>query len=202
LPLVSDQVDLLDTVLRETGDLVAAIPPDAGARSTPCPGYDVAALVAHLDEWIGRFADAAAGGSATSPATDGSEASDDWPAGPARRFRSAADRAVAAFRSGATERPLSITGGPSVPGEMVVGMMLMEYIGHGWDLAVATDQDVPYDGDEATAALGTGGAMLLPEYRGPDKPFAHVVDVDESAAPVEQLIGFLGRDPSWRTVAG
>jgi hypothetical protein len=49
--------------------------------------------------------------------------------------------------------------------------------------------------------MGAGGAMLLPEYRGPDKPFAHEVAVGDDAGPVERLIGFLGRDPSWRSAA-
>jgi uncharacterized protein (TIGR03086 family) len=191
LPLVSDQVDLLDDVLRKTGDLMQATPPDAGDRPTPCPGYDVAALVTHLGEWIDRFADAAAG-----DAVGGADS--EAPSEPADRFRRASQRAVAGFRAGATERQLSITGGPTVPGAMVVGMMLMEYIGHGWDLAVATGQPVPYDEQEAAAALAVGQQMLTDDFRGPDKSFGPAVPVPSDATALERLVGFLGRDPYTR----
>jgi uncharacterized protein (TIGR03086 family) len=200
LPLVSDQVELLERVLGATGTLLAAVPSDAASRPTPCPGLDVAALVAHLDEWIARFADAAedpeVSGSSEASMSDASASDPDaWPAEPAAHFRAAAARAVAGFRHGATERQLSITGGPTVPGAMVVGMMLMEYIGHGWDLAVATGQPVPFGDEESAAALAAGRQMLSEDFRGPDKSFGPAVPVPSDATALERLIGFLGRDP-------
>ncbi len=74
--------------------------------------------------------------------------------------------------------------------------MLMEYIGHGWDLAVATDQPTPFSEAAVGAALAAGRKMLKPEYRGPDKSFGDVVEVDDDAPALDQLIGFLGRDPA------
>ena len=72
-----------------------------------------------------------------------------------------------------------------------------ERAAHGWDLARATGQDVPYGDREASLALETGRAMLKPEYRGPDKDFGAEVPVTDSAPAISQLVGFLGRDPEW-----
>ena len=37
----------------------------------------------------------------------------------------------------------------------VFNMTIMEYLTHGWDLAIATNQTVPYTDDEATDSLVT-----------------------------------------------
>jgi uncharacterized protein (TIGR03086 family) len=192
LPLVSEQVDLLDAVLGKTGALIAHTAPDARPRTTPCPDFDVAGLVDHLAEWIGTFAESASG----SPPPAGRQDAE-WPIPQAERFRSAADQTVEAFRSGAEDRSLTLMSGP-VPGSMVLGMMLMEYVGHGWDLAVATGQPVPFAEAEAEAALAAGRQMLSQQYRGPDKSFGDEIPVPDDAPAVERLIGFLGRDPHAR----
>jgi uncharacterized protein (TIGR03086 family) len=192
LPLVSTQVDLLEAVLGKTGTLLAGTSAQDRDRPTPCPDMTVAALVDHLGEWIGTFAASAAG----SQPPDVERQDGDWPAPQAERFSAAAHHAVDAFRNGAEDRALTLMGGP-IPGQMVVGMMLMEYIGHGWDLAVATGQPVPYDEEEAAAALAAGSKMLTDDFRGPDKSFGPQVTVPSDATAVERLIGFLGRDPFW-----
>jgi uncharacterized protein (TIGR03086 family) len=193
LPLVSEQVDLLDAVLGKTGALIAETAPDARARATPCPDFDVAGLIDHLAGWIGTFAESASG----SPPPPAGQPDAEWPVPQAERFRSAADQAVEAFRGGAEDRALTLMSGP-VPGSMVLGMMLMEYVGHGWDLAVATGQPVPFDDTEAEAALAAGRQMLSQQYRGPDKSFGDEIPVPDDAPAVERLIGFLGRDPHTR----
>ena len=73
----------------------------------------------------------------------------------------------------------------------------MDYEVHGWDLARATGQAVPFEDGEALRALETGRQMLKPEYRGPDKEFGAEVPVPDDAAPMDQLVAFLGRDPGW-----
>ncbi len=190
---MSEQVDLLESVLNKTGDLMAAVPPDERDRPTPCGDFDVATLVDHLAEWCKTFAASAADG--PPPSADGSAG--DWPQFAAAEFRNAADHAVAGFRSGADDRPITLMGGP-IPASAVVGMMLMEYIGHGWDLAVATGQPVPYSDVEAAAGLAAGKGMLSDNFRGPDKSFGPEVTVPSDATAVERLIGFIGRDPYWK----
>jgi uncharacterized protein (TIGR03086 family) len=177
-------------VLHKTGALMSAVPPGSDSQPTPCPDFDVAELVDHLAQWLETFAGSAAG-TPPPPVVDGGS----WPNPAVERFRAATEHAVDAFRDGAADRPLRLMAG-EVPGSMVLGMMLMEYLGHGWDLAVATGQRVPFSDGEAEAALAVGRTILAPSFRGPDKSFGPEVPVGEDAPAVDRLIGFLGRDPA------
>lgn len=179
----------LDDILTTTGTIVAGVTPDQYRLSTPCPDYDVETLVNHIVGWVTLFADAASQESSkVDPATHqvGSD--------PAAEFDAAAERLSAAFRNGAADREIDLGNGPS-PGSMILGVVMMEYIGHGWDLAMATDQPAPYSERSIAAAKAAAEANLKPEYRGPDKSFGDIVEVSDDAAPLDQLIGLLGRDP-------
>lgn len=187
---MSENADLLDSVLTKTSTLLAGTPPDAAHRPTPCPDFDVEGLVNHLVQWLTTFATSLVGDPPPAPGAP----APGWPAIEAEQFALAGRQAVTAFRNGAEDRPVTLLGGP-IPGSMVLGMMLMEYVAHGWDLATATGQPVLFDEAEAEAALAAGRQFLTPEYRGPDKSFGDEVGVPDDAPAVERLVGFLGRDP-------
>ena len=87
--------------------------------------------------------------------------------------------------------------GGEQPAELALNMTLMEFLTHGWDLAVATGQTVPYTEDEAAAVLERAQRTLPAQYRGAGKPFGDVVAVDPGAPALEQLIGFMGRRPDF-----
>ena len=40
-----DDIELLSGVLTKTGDLIEGVRPDQGSLPTPCPDYDVGALI-------------------------------------------------------------------------------------------------------------------------------------------------------------
>jgi uncharacterized protein (TIGR03086 family) len=182
--------DMLESVLNTTEGIVRGVKPDQLDLPTPCPGYTVGTLVSHMVTWNTTFAD---GAEQVPPSSDRAEYQADAHAGD--KFSAASRRVVQAFRDGAADRTIDLGNGPS-PGETVFGLMLMEYIGHGWDLAVATDQPTPYTETAITEALAAGQKMLKPEYRGPDKSFGDVIEVGDEAPVLDQLIGFLGRDPA------
>ena len=173
--------DLLEPVLGKTAGLIANVAPDQSGLPTPCPEFEVGQLVDHLDGWAAGFAARVTGQEA---ATDPGE----YRAGPdpAAEFSTAAAQIAGAYRDG-------------TPGseQLPVGLLLMEFVTHGWDLATATGQPVPYSAAEAQAALDAGQQMLKPEYRGPGKTFGAQVPVADDAGAVERLVGFLGRDPGW-----
>ena len=174
---MADDVALLESVLTKTEALISEVGPEQHLLPTPCPDLDVRHLVDHLVGWAREFARRVSGEqSSEDPNTYRSEA-------PAREFEQAAGRLVGGLRA-ATE--------PAVP----PGMLLMEFITHGWDLATATGEPITYSDDEAEAALATGRTMLRPEYRG--QAFGPEVEPPDDATAVERLVAYLGRDPRWR----
>ena len=50
-----DDIDLLNGVLTKTGDLIEGVEPDQRANPTPCPEYDVDALLDHIVGWVQVF---------------------------------------------------------------------------------------------------------------------------------------------------
>ena len=87
-------------------------------------------------------------------------------------------------------------GGGEQPAEMVFNMTLMEYLTHGWDLAVGSGQEIPFTEDEAAQVLARAEATLPPQYRGDGMPFGEIVPVPDAAPAIDRLAGFMGRDPS------
>jgi uncharacterized protein (TIGR03086 family) len=77
---------------------------------------------------------------------------------------------------------------------------------HGWDLAMATDQDPTMDPDDVARILA-GTRSMAPEVLemmrtpgafGPDiEVFGPEVKVGDDAAPQDRLLGMIGRDPRW-----
>lgn len=181
--------EALDEVLRTTEKILDGVRTDQYALPTPCPDYNVGTLVSHIVAWASVFADAASGEKPQVDPTSFKAGTD-----PAAEFSVSAQRLSEAFRNGAAERPIDLGNGAS-PGSMIFGIVLMEYIGHGWDLAMATDQPAPYSERSISAAKEAAQANLKPEYRGPDKSFGDIVPVSEDAPPLDQLIGLLGRTP-------
>lgn len=184
------EIELLEAVLDKTATVVGGAGPDQGALPTPCPEYDVAALIDHIVGWVQVF-EAGCNGRAY----EGDARAYRVGADPAGEFRAAAASLVAGWREHGFDRQVRISTG-EMPGEMVFNMTLMEYLTHGWDLAVATGQPVPYTEDEATAVLARAENTLPPQYRGEGMPFGPIVALDADAPAVDRLVGFLGRDPA------
>ena len=57
-----DDIELLERVLDKTGTIVTGVTPDQYDQPTPCPDYDVKALVNHITGWVRSFAAGANGG--------------------------------------------------------------------------------------------------------------------------------------------
>ena len=83
--------------------------------------------------------------------------------------------------------------GGEQPAEMVFNMTLMEYLTHGWDLAVGSGREVPFTEDEAAQVLARAEVTLPPQYRGDDMPFGEVVPVPDTAPAIDRLAGFIPR---------
>jgi len=183
-----DELLLLEGILTKTGTLLDGVGDDQWALPTPCPEYDVEALTNHILGWVQVFA---AGSSGTT--YDGDPSAYEHGDAPGDDFRAAATTLLAGWRGHGTDREISVAGGMS-PGPMVLNMTLMEYLTHGWDLATATGQPVPFTEEEGELVLGRAQQTLPDEYRG--QAFGHQVPVDDGAPAVDRMVAFLGRDPS------
>lgn len=185
-----DDIHLLAGILSKTGALLAGVNPDQADSPTPCPDYDVGALVDHITSWIQVFATGAEGGRFEGdPAS--MRAGDD----PAGEFAAHAERVVSAWRTYGVERDVAVMGGEEMPGRLVLNMTVMEYLGHGWDLARATGQPIPFTEAEGSRALAMAAETLPPQYRGPGMAFGDIVAVADTAPAVDRFVAFIGRDP-------
>lgn len=175
-------IELLAASLAEAEEAVRAVRPEQRHEPTPCPDYDVGGLVDHLVGWARSFASRLSG---TDDGIDPSSyrAGDDA----AEQLHAAAGSIVAGYRSGSPA-------GAQLP----VGMLVGEYVVHGWELSRSIGREPQVDPAAAELALATLQGMLLPEYRGEGRAFGLEVHVEASAPAVDRLVGFSGRDPGWR----
>ena len=182
-----DEIALLSDVLDSTGALIAGVKPDQWEQSTPCAEWDVRALVEHILGWMQVF-DAGANGGLFEGDPGAYRLGDD----PAGAFRTSAAGMIEGWRKGGTDRTVRLTMG-ELPAPMVLNMTLMEYMTHGWDLATATGQSMPYSDAEAEQVLERAHATLKPEYRGPDTAMGEPQEAPVGAPAVDQLAAFMGR---------
>lgn len=191
---MDDRIDTLDAMLDATATLVAEIGDDELDRPTPCAELDVDGVIDHLTVWVQVFAGAADDTPvAFDPFTH--HATGDRPA----TFAAAGRQLVAGLRAHGVDRPMTMTADP-LPGQLVLHMVLSEYVGHGWDLARATGRPVPFDDHQAAVALDSARAIIRPEYRETGM-FGPEVDVADDAPVLDRFVAFLGRDPAWRPPA-
>jgi uncharacterized protein (TIGR03086 family) len=185
------EIDLLTGILDKTGDVIAGVGADQVGRPTPCEDYDVAALRDHIVGWIQVF-DAGSNGRTF----EGDAMAYRCGADPEAEFRAAAAGVVAGWQEHGLDRPVRVISG-EMPGEMVFNMTLMEYLTHGWDLAVATAQVPPYTEDEAAETLARAEGTLPAEMRGGDSPFGPPVPIASEAPSLDRFIAFMGREPQF-----
>jgi uncharacterized protein (TIGR03086 family) len=175
-------------------DLVASVTPADLSRATPCRGWDLGALLAHMTTQHLGFA-AAADGHGADPQV--------WrtvPLGadPARTYADAAERVIAAFAAdGVLDRPFAlpeISTEMTFPGRRAIGFHLVDYVAHGWD--VATSLGVPFHLPEDVLELALPIAEAVPAGPArtvPGAAFGPVVPVAGDADRLTRILALLGR---------
>jgi uncharacterized protein (TIGR03086 family) len=187
---MDSRIDILDHMFTKTKTVLRSVASDQHGRVTPCGDFDVAALLNHIAVWVQVF-DSSVNDAPLPFDPMAHTVTADW----ADTFAASSARIIEGLRTNGFDRPMTMTSSP-LPGEFVVNMLLMEYIGHGWDLCQATGQASPYSDHEADAALIGAQAILQPQYRGTGM-FEAEVSVPDDAAPMDRFVAFLGRDPGW-----
>lgn len=158
---------------------------DAGQLSlpTPCSGWDLRALLAHVDDALLALHEAARTGSI------GLEVSDvDGDA--VASVREHARRLLGAWAGPSSPGAVFVAGSPLTAG-IVTGTGALEVAVHGWDLARARGRDHPLPPGLAGELLELAPLLVTPA----DRPgrFAPPVDLPAGASPGDRLLAFLGR---------
>lgn len=167
--------------------IVAGIGAGQWSAPTPCTGIDVASLVNHLVTGNLHFASLISG---TQPPEGDADL---LGAEPVEAFRAAAASLTTALGTpGMLERTYPLPLG-RVPGLGLIEIRLTEHLGHGWDLARATGQQVPFPDDLAERGLAVARRQLGHRRTGEHGPFGAEVTVAADAPPMDRLAGFLGR---------
>jgi len=189
----SEILALLGRALNQTAAIIAAIDPSQAGLATPCPAWDVRALVRHVTaQDLRNFLVSARGDSADWQAPAG-ELGPDW----AAQFRVAAGELLGVWRAADMNQPIAMPGGAEAPLRSRADQQITELAVHGWDLARSLGRDGGLEPDLAEHALSWSRTTLRPEFRGPDKAFGPEIKVPPDAPAYQRLAGWFGRDPTW-----
>ena len=193
----SDATGLLAGAISYALGVCTLVEPGDMALPTPCPGWDLGTLLAHLSDSMADLETAVRTGhldlerpgnppdppAAWPPADDPVDV---------LRDRAAALLSVSYCYAG-PERFVAV-GGLPVPVGLVVCTGAVEIAVHGWDVSSALGAYAPIP-----AVLATRMLRLCPLLvAGRDGLFAPPVQVPPEASPGDQLLGYLGRQP-WNT---
>jgi uncharacterized protein (TIGR03086 family) len=163
-------------------------------RDTPCAGWDLRQLVAHMAAQHHGFAAAARGAGGDRVYWQEPEDMSD----PARTHRAAAAAVLASFAEpGATEREFALPElGASFPGRTAIGFHFIDYVVHAWDVAAALGVKLDLPKDVLDIALVVARLVPTdPAGRGPGFAFAPPLDVPPGADPLDETLRLLGRTP-------
>ena len=170
--------------------ILAGVSAPARHQLTPCEGLDVEALAAHLVQKVLIFG--GVGGGATND-PDAFPLPDLERVAPIDAYRPAAARVRTAWSGTTLARTFDLPQGQLL-GADLCHFFLLEVLGHGWDLAVATGQ--PADAGEVLADAGLAAAAAIgdevlrsPGLMGPAVPVA------ADSPPMDRFVAAIGRDP-------
>lgn len=184
-------VELLERAIGYTRGTLALVTPERMAAATPCAGWDLRRLLAHMEDSLASLHEA---GSVRRVRVDVT------PAGPTDLVGSLRVRScqlLADWTRDWSAGPLEsasadvLVGGRPITPAVLTSAGAMEIAVHGWDVAAACGERRPLPDRLARDLLRIAPVLVTPEDRparfGPELP------VPPGAAPGERLLAFLGR---------
>ena len=189
------------TAVLASVDLIDTVTPDDLRLTSPCAGWTLGDLLAHMTVQHHGFAAAAHGAGADPTVWRVENVVDTVTADPAGAYAAAANDVLEAFTAdGIDEAAFALPEfGPDAvfPGAMAMGFHFVDYVVHGWD--VATALGVPYGlpADVIDAVLPLVLAVPDGDFRSEDgSPFAPAVEAS-GADDFGRILRHLGRRPDW-----
>ncbi|MFI5909360.1 TIGR03086 family metal-binding protein [Dactylosporangium sp. NPDC051541] len=174
---------LLPAAAPTTLAVVDLVQPGDLDRPTPCAEWTVRELASHLLEW--------------GPSLEGAARKESVPPGAVTEdLHAQFERLTAAWSAPEAWVGGTVMAGMELPADLVGGMVLGEFVLHGWDLARALDVPIAFTDDvlrlmydEVARSAEQGRAMGV---YGPE------VVVPADAPGLDRVLGLSGRDPGWK----
>lgn len=188
-------VELLERAVAYTRGRLATTVGVPLAAPTPCLGWDLAALLSHMDDSLTAFIEGSREVVALAPVEPSMPPPADM-RGVVGSLHAKACALLAAWVD-----PTVMDRAPSVRvGELaltrrwVAAAGALEIAVHGWDVGISTGHPAPIPSDLAVELLDHADQLVSAA----DRPSRFGVPVPQSdhASPSRQLLGLLGRDPS------
>ncbi|MFE3451608.1 TIGR03086 family metal-binding protein [Nonomuraea sp. NPDC059194] len=182
-------------------EVVARATSEDLGRPTPCAGWTLADLLAHMTAQHRGFAAAARGEGADLAAWRLPPADDDL----LMSYGQAARHVIDAFaQDGVLERGFTLPEfGPGTvfPGARAIGFHFIDYVVHGWDVATALGIGYAVEDDLVEAAWPIAQAVPDDERRlTPGSAFRPGLAVPQDATRFDRILAMLGRSPAQGTV--
>jgi uncharacterized protein (TIGR03086 family) len=160
------------------------------AAPTPCAGWDLGILLAHVADSMGVLSEViAAGPAAPGPASGGCPPGGD----PLVTLRCRAAGLLAACAGGGPDERLVVIADRWLPASMTAVAGALEITVHGWDIAASCGSPRPVPPGLAAVLLPVAPLLVTPATR--RGLFADPVRVPGRPVPGDQLVAFLGRQP-------
>ena len=162
--------------------VLVSVTSDQMSSPTPCPEWDVKALIEHVIAGNQRVVERAGGQVALLPGDLG-----------------AAHRASAKAAQKTFAEPQALTRSyrlpiGELPGTAFIELRTSDLLAHAWDLAIATGQSTDLDPELAEYVLGFSKQMMIrPGLRGDGRPFGEEQPCDDDRPAADRVAALLGR---------
>jgi uncharacterized protein (TIGR03086 family) len=194
---LDDIVELDAQAVNVSADLVARATAADLARPTPCAGWTLYGLLAHMATQHHGFA-AAANGDGDLARWRLRSLGDD----PVATYRAAAARVLDAFAAdGVLDREFPLPEfqrGLMYPARQAISFHFIDYVVHSWDVATTLGLPVHFDPVLLDVALTVARAVPGGDARlEPGAAFAPKV-AWSGGSRLDEIVAVLGRSPNWR----
>ncbi|WP_193612557.1 TIGR03086 family metal-binding protein [Nocardioides lijunqiniae] len=174
-------VELLDRSLSYTRVALASVSDADLGRPTPCTGWDLARLLAHMEDSLDAFDEGASGQVRLERSVRAGV-----------RVRALQEKACRLLGTWSAEPPTRTRIGPHlVDTSVLVLAAALEITVHGWDVASSLGLSHPVPDDLAARLLPAASALVSADDRG--TRFAPERPPPSTSGDSARLLGFLGR---------
>jgi uncharacterized protein (TIGR03086 family) len=188
---VAERLEVDRRVLTATAEIVAAVTPDRLDGPSPCGDWTLRELLGHMVASNEGFAASAAGKAVGAEVWDRLS----YDGEPFEAYQESAEAVSAAFEGADPEVRLDVFGYGKLPLSTCLGMHIVDFVVHGWDVA----RSIGWAGEIDPELVAAADEIMraFPDGPRPSAAFGVKVPVPDDASRLDKLMGFLGRDPGW-----